>query len=234
VLYFIRKPKDLLKPFRVIVAAANRIVELEVLQARSYSRISNKGVTSDKLAGTTVNKDFTLRIPQGTRISISNENRSEKTHLPRVRDGIPTKIEVTIPTMEEVPELPPGWMPVSLIYDINGVTNRVKHGIKLDKPALLIIKYNEKALTAGSEGIGSGDFAYPAPWRDSPLMSQSNIKRAVFSHDYKSGWVKLETPADFIAVGPEIAAEVTHFSLFVVLAKIEKEVPIHTGDSGSK
>jgi hypothetical protein len=95
----------------------------------------------------------------------------------------------------DIPPLPEGWVQVSDAYDINGVTNNISHGIQLDQPALIVIKYDESLLPEVVEDL------------------------AIFYYNYELGWTQLQPPEGYIAEAGEEAAEVDHFSLFVVLAK---------------
>jgi hypothetical protein len=114
--------------------------------------------------------------------------------LNKVEDIIPWKIEVTNPNIFTIPPYPQGWMPVSLNYEINGVTDGCITGVKLDKPSTLVFKYDETVLPETVEDL------------------------SVFYYNCQSGWTRLSPPPGFIAEGPDVAAEADHFSLFVVLA----------------
>ena len=91
--------------------------------------------------------------------------------------------------------MPEGWIPVSAPYDINGVTHGVIHGVHLNNPASLVIRYDENKLPPIVDGL------------------------ACFYYDLKLGWTQLDPPEGFIAEGPQIGAEVDHFSLFIVLTR---------------
>lgn len=173
----------------------DRFISLVMPQAGDQSRVTADGIVIGGLKATVPDGSFTLDILQGTQVHLSNENRQYPVDLSKVGETVPWEIRVTNPDVSEVPPYPDGWIPVSPNYDINGVTNGYITGVKLDRPSTLIIKYNDKLLPETVDDL------------------------AAFYYSYQDGWTELSPPAGFIAEGPEVAAEVDHFSLFVVLAK---------------
>jgi hypothetical protein len=172
-----------------------RTLELVVPEGRAISAMTEEGILVNSLEASTPDGLFSLRIEQNTQLRISNENRPNPVDLNKVEDTIPWKIEVTYPSISIIPPYPQGWIPVSLNYEINGVTDGCITGVKLDKPSTLVFKYNETVLPETVEDL------------------------CVFYYNCQSGWTRLSPPAGFIAEGPDVAAEADHFSLFVVLAK---------------
>jgi hypothetical protein len=173
----------------------SRIIELRVDNMSVTCDVTTDGVLMDKLAITSADGSFSLSIEQGTQIQLSNEFRQDSLDLNKIGDTFPWKIEVTNPSVSTAPAAPDGWMPVSPYFDINGVTNGYVTGVKMDNPALIVIKYNETLLPAVLDDL------------------------AAYYYNYRVGWTQLKPTEGFIAEGPEVAAQVDHFSLFVVLAK---------------
>jgi hypothetical protein len=70
----------------------------------------------------------------------------------------------------------------------------------MDSPARLIIKYFEDLLPSDYDGL------------------------AIFYYDQNYGWTQLASPEDFVPEGPQVAADVNHFSFFIALAKVGEGV----------
>jgi hypothetical protein len=178
-------------------AVAERTIQLEAPKAQDTTGVTDQGVVIGGLQVITPKKDFSLFIPEGTTVQASNENRQNQVDLAALGDFIPAKIEVTIPEINTLPPFPDPWFPVSPAYDINGITAGVSTGVKMDQPAVMVIAYDIEDLPEIVEGL------------------------ALFYYNYLVGWVQLDPPTGWIAEGAEMAAQVEHFSLFVVLARGE-------------
>lgn len=178
------------------------LIQLAIPDAGSVSGITDSGIVIGTLAASTPDQSFSLSISQGTELALSNLNHPNAVDLSQVGSKIPQQIVVTNPPLTTVPPIPDGWVPVSKAYEVNGVTNGFVTGVQMSRPATLVIKYNSDELPPMVDGL------------------------SVFYYNYQtSTWVQLNPPEGFIAEGPEIAAQVNHFSLFIVLAKNGQSLP---------
>jgi hypothetical protein len=178
------------------IAGLEKYIELKMPQAEARTTVSDSGLLVDNLSAIMPDGSFGLSIPAGTLLQLSNENRLNPVDLMQIGDILPDDILVTIPDAGAVPPCPAGWIPVSPSYDISALTNGYVTGLIMDQPATLIIKYDDSLLPDVVEGL------------------------AMFYYSYTDGWVQLDAPPGFVAEGPQIAANVSHFSLFAILAKV--------------
>jgi len=112
-------------------------------------------------------------------------------------DAIPHKIEAKIlPELKAPSPLPEGWVQVSQFVEILGYTYGVPHHVTIDPPANITLGYDPSLLPGEVEAIS-----------------------LFFFDEANQRWVQLEAPPGYIAQEGEMAAQVGHFSLFVVLAK---------------
>jgi hypothetical protein len=177
-------------------AGLDKYIELKIPQAEARATISDSGLLVDNLSAMMPDGSFALNIMAGTLLQLSNENRLNPMDLTQIGDNPPGEILVTILDAAAVPEYPAGWIPVSSGYDISAVTNGYITGLVMDQPATLIIKYDDSLLPVVLDGL------------------------AMFYYSYTDGWVQLDAPPGFVVEGPQIMANVSHFSLFTIMAKV--------------
>jgi hypothetical protein len=185
--------------------AAFRLIELDMPDASSTAAVSDEGLLADTLTAATPDQVFSLTIDRGTRLSISNQDRTDS--LPEQLNGltVPDKISVAFLNSAAGPAFPGGWVRVSPFIEINGITIGLTHGIRLSVPAHMVIQY------------------------DSALLPENMDNLAAFYYSPQYGWTQLQPPAGFIAEAGETAADTSHFSLFVVLAReaVNSPKPAH-------
>lgn len=128
--------------------------------------------------------NFSLSLAPGT--TVTNPDRPEEP---------PQKITAVI-TTAKFPSLP-GWIEVSPVFDVEGVTYGENHPLVLDKPATINIGYDLNRLPERYEDI------------------------AIFYFDEVAGtWIRLDEPPGYVAELGTQAAQVNHFSIFCVLVKL--------------
>jgi hypothetical protein len=172
-----------------------RLLELNLPGAASTVTVTDEGLLTAALSAITLDQDFSLSLDSGTRINVSNEGSPDSVSTSQIGDKVPAKISVTRLESGEEPAFPQGWVQVSPFFDINGVTNGYIHGVSMDHPAHMVIRY------------------------DAGLLPENVDNLATFYYSYQYGWTQLEPPEGFIAEAGQTAADTNHFSLFVVLAK---------------
>jgi hypothetical protein len=157
------------------------------------ANISSEGRLLGDLFGAMPDDTFSLKLSAGTQVLVSQRSAATGASL-STPNSIPQKIAVTIPDI--VPDLPKGWVAVSQPFDINGITEGKISGVKLNMAALMVFKYDDSRLPERIEDLGT------------------------FYYDYALGWSAVKPSAGFVAEGPEVAVESDHFSLFMVMAKV--------------
>ncbi len=137
----------------------------------------------------------------GGALVLNSEIISDITGITEIpQEAIPDRVEATILPDLVVP-LPDGWVQVSDFVRILGYTDDKPHGLILRPAAHLILGY------------------------DTGLLPEITDAVALFFYDENNlQWVQLQQPPGYIAREGEMAAEVSHFSLFIVLAR-PGEVP---------
>jgi hypothetical protein len=177
-------------------------LELDLPDSSSAAiAITTDGIIAESLSLTTKDRSFGLSIDNGTRVLISDRNNPGYTTQLESSANIPQKIIVSIPEVDSAPPVPEGWIQVSPFFDINGIKGGIAYGVKMDRAARIVIGY------------------------DTSLLPELLDSLATFYYNPESGWTQLQVPQGFIAEAGQNAAEVDHFSLFVVLAK-SAEIPV--------
>jgi hypothetical protein len=189
-----------------------RKIILELPGASSSTGINKEGVISGELSAALADSSFALTIEKGTRIEMTGEITADEAAGAETepdpsttetaafssdkekKKKITEKIQVTIKSLESLPPLPEKWVPVSPAYDISGLTGDVIHGIRLDRPARIMIGYESGNLPPVTE------------------------KLEAFCYEKESGWQPLEGHTGTAGEKPSMTIEVDHFSVFIAIA----------------
>jgi hypothetical protein len=182
-------------PVPASTPAPDRLMELDLPGSSFSAKVSEAGVLADTLAALSSDRVFSLTIDSGTTLKVSNEGRPDNVPVEKIGATVPARIVVAMKDAAGEPALPDGWTRVSPFFDINGITNGYTHGVQMDRPAHMVILYDNNLLPENVNGL------------------------ATFYYSYQYGWTQLAPPEGVTAEAGQTAADTDHFSLFVVLAR---------------